>query len=197
LINGVTITGWKHVLSLLKRRGIFLLPIVVAHAAILYLAHLPPDALPASSPEATMQVVFLSDPAADTSTMVRPIAAPDLLPIAPRPVPQPNAPVIDAGADPDVSAAGTRAPFAIDPDKENCSYANAAGLAPGDGATTVLLVEVLDTDKIGSVSVDVSGGTEAIDKAAMRFVRELTWVGGQSEGKPVPMKVRFAVHLQC
>ena len=76
-------------------------------------------------------------------------------------------------------------------------FAIQAGLSSGQGATVVLRIEVLDDNEAGRIVVEVSGGSAAIDTAAIAFARAMPWIGAVVDGKPVPMEVRYAVHLQA
>jgi len=76
-------------------------------------------------------------------------------------------------------------------------FAAQAGLAAGQGATVVLRVEVLDDNELGLVVVEVSGGSPAIDAAAISYAHAMPWIGAVVDGKSVPMQVRYAVHLQA
>ena len=75
-------------------------------------------------------------------------------------------------------------------------FAIQAGLSSGQGATVVLRVEVLDDNEPGRILVEVSGGSAVIDAAAIAYARTMPWIGAVVDGKPVPMEVRYAVHLQ-
>jgi TonB family protein len=70
-----------------------------------------------------------------------------------------------------------------------------AGLAENIQATAVLRIEVLSDGRAGSVIVERSGGSDAIDAAAVDYVRCLTWIPGYLSGQAVPITIRMAVHL--
>jgi TonB family protein len=79
---------------------------------------------------------------------------------------------------------------------DSAPYARAAGLAAGTGATVVLRLEILDSGEVGRVEVEVSGGADAIDQAAIAYVRVLPWAGGMIDGRPASMWIRWGVRLQ-
>lgn len=76
-------------------------------------------------------------------------------------------------------------------------YVREAALAPGQGATVVLRVEVLDTGKPGRIEVDVSSGNAGIDEAAVGYARTQRWYAGRTTGAPRTMWIRWAVRLQA
>jgi TonB family protein len=81
------------------------------------------------------------------------------------------------------------------PDVAPPEYAQQAGLQPGTRALVILRVEVRSDGMVGTITVERSGGSEAIDVAAANFVRTLTWIPAHEYGKPVAMTMRFAVQL--
>lgn len=91
-------------------------------------------------------------------------------------------------------AAGPGAPDLL---PESRPFAVKAGLLEGQGATVVLRVEVIDDNEAGRIVVEVSGGSPEIDAAAIAYARAMPWIGAVVDGKPVPMEVRYAVHLQA
>jgi hypothetical protein len=80
---------------------------------------------------------------------------------------------------------------------DSTPFAIQAGLSSGQGATVVLRVEVLDDNEAGRIVVEVSSGSAVIDAAAIAYARAMPWIGAVVDGKPVPMEVRYAVHLQA
>jgi TonB family protein len=73
--------------------------------------------------------------------------------------------------------------------------AQRAGLSTGQSATVVLRIQVLAHGRAGDVAVERTGGSEAIDAAAIEYVRQLTWMAGRRGGEPVAMTIRLAVNL--
>jgi hypothetical protein len=45
--------------------------------------------------------------------------------------------------------------------------------------------------------VEISGGSAAVEAAAIAYARAMPWIGAVVDGKPVVMEVRYAVHLQA
>jgi hypothetical protein len=76
------------------------------------------------------------------------------------------------------------------------AYVKRAGLSPGQGATVVLRVEVLETGEAGRVIVEVSGGSRPIDEAAVEYAQAQRWYAGRVGGVPRRVWIRWAVHLQ-
>jgi hypothetical protein len=94
-----------------------------------------------------------------------------------------------------VIGVGTRAPQVVDAPLDAAPFARSAGLQPGHGAAVVLRIEVLGTGDLGAIIVEASGGTDAIDAAAIDYVRALTWSGGMVDGKPATIWIRWGVWL--
>jgi len=74
-------------------------------------------------------------------------------------------------------------------------YAQQAGVALGRAVTVVLIVEVLRNGSVGSVNIATSGGSLAIDTAAIEFVRSLHWIPGTTDHVAQTMRIRFPVTL--
>jgi TonB family protein len=74
-------------------------------------------------------------------------------------------------------------------------FAQQAGVSLGQAVTVVLIVEVLRDGSVGSVNIAISGGSLAIDAAAIEFVRTLHWVPGTRDHMAQPMRIRFPVTL--
>lgn len=178
-----------------KLRSGPLLGIVVAHVAVVALVVATPGGrIPVVETE--RMVVALERPAVLVTD------DPAILPI-PRPrhrhsASAPSA-LLVADVDPPIFTTvgvGTMVPHrtgnAIDP----APFARRAGLQAGQGATVVLRVEILGSGEVGRVEVEVSGGSEVIDRAAIEFVRALTWEGGMVDGRPTALWVRQGVRLQ-
>jgi TonB family protein len=72
-----------------------------------------------------------------------------------------------------------------------------AALLPGEGATVVLRVEVLDTGEPGRMAVDVSSGSRQVDQAAMDYARQLRWFAGRTGEAAQAMWIRWSVRLQA
>lgn len=91
---------------------------------------------------------------------------------------------------------GTMVPQPADIYVDPTPFAQQAGLPVGLGATIVLRLEVLGSGELGRVEVDVSGGSEAIDAAAVAYARAMPWLAGAIDGRPEAMWIRWGVHLQ-
>jgi len=76
-------------------------------------------------------------------------------------------------------------------------YVEKAALVPGQGATVVLRIEVLDTGAPGRIEVDVSSGSAQVDEAAVGYARAQRWYAGRMAGAPRTMWIRWAVRLQA
>jgi TonB family protein len=72
-----------------------------------------------------------------------------------------------------------------------------SGLRPGEGATVVLRVEVLESGDPGRILVDASSGNRQIDQAAVEFARTQHWYAGRVNGRPRPVWIRWGVRLQA
>jgi TonB family protein len=75
-------------------------------------------------------------------------------------------------------------------------YLQQAGLRPGEGATVVLRIEVLDSGDPGRIEIDASSGSQQVDQAAVDYARIQHWYAGRANGAPRPMWVRWGVRLQ-
>jgi TonB family protein len=107
------------------------------------------------------------------------------------PIPEINRPTIT------VIGVGTRAPHPADASVDATPFVRQAGLRPGEGATVVVRLEVLETGDVGQVEIDVSGGTPEIDRAAIAYAKSWPWTGGLIDGKPATIWVRWGVRLQA
>jgi hypothetical protein len=96
-----------------------------------------------------------------------------------------------------VMGIGTMPPRPEIGDIDPAPFARHAGLRPGEGATVVLRVEVLDSGAVGRVEVDVSGGSAEIDQAAAAYARSVPWIGGMIDGRSATLWVRWGVRLQA
>jgi TonB family protein len=72
-----------------------------------------------------------------------------------------------------------------------------AGLLPGEGATVVLRVEVLESGAPGRIEIDASSGSRQADQAAVSFARIQHWYAGRVNGAPRRMWIRWGVRLQA
>jgi TonB family protein len=95
-----------------------------------------------------------------------------------------------------VLGVGTMPPTPDDGAIDPTQFARRAGLLAGEGATVVLRVEVLGSGELGRIEVDVSGGTDEVDRAAIAYMRAVTWTGGMIEGVPATIWIRWGVRLQ-
>jgi TonB family protein len=75
------------------------------------------------------------------------------------------------------------------------SFARRAGLAPGEGASVVLVVEVLRDGHTGSVELSRGCGHPAIDAAAVAYARLLRWIPGTRDHHAEVMRVNLPVTL--
>lgn len=92
---------------------------------------------------------------------------------------------------------GTMAPYPEADTGVSAEDVRRAGLQEGEGATVVLRVEVYGTGDVGRVEVEVSGGSERVNEAAISYARSLPWAGGKVDGIPETMWVRWGVRLQA
>ncbi len=76
-------------------------------------------------------------------------------------------------------------------------YLQRAGLRPGQGATVVLRIEVLESGDPGRIEVDASSGSGQVDQAAIDYARIQHWYAGRVNGAPRRMWIRWGVHLQA
>ena len=72
-----------------------------------------------------------------------------------------------------------------------------AALLPGEGATTILRIEVLDTGVAGRIEIDTSSGSAQVDQAAVDYARTLHWYAGRANGVPHSMWIRWGIRLQA
>ncbi|MFL6605670.1 MAG: TonB family protein [Steroidobacteraceae bacterium] len=72
-----------------------------------------------------------------------------------------------------------------------------AALLPGEGATVVLRVEVLETGIPGRVEIDVSSGSNQVDQAAVSYARTQRWYAGRVDGLAHSVWIRWGVRLQA
>ncbi len=96
------------------------------------------------------------------------------------------------------NGARAAAPTLRDPNSTDMApYIKEAALLPGEGATVVLRVEVLETGKPGRIEVDASSGSRRIDQAAINYARTQRWYAGRANGIPHAMWIRWGVRLQA
>jgi TonB family protein len=76
-------------------------------------------------------------------------------------------------------------------------YVAQAALLPGEGATVVLRIEVLENGEPGRIEVDNSSGSEQVDRAAINYARTQRWYAGREGDTPTRMWVRWGVRLQA
>jgi TonB family protein len=98
-----------------------------------------------------------------------------------------------------INAAALMASPSIQDDSalDRAQFARDAGLLPGEGATVVLRVEVLETGLAGRVEIDISSGSGQMDRAAVAYTRTRHWSAGRTVGSPHAMWIRFGVRLQA
>lgn len=172
-----------------------LLGIVIAHAAVVALGvAMPGERVPV--PETESLVTVFIQPKIVVSrgpSVARPAIR------VPRAAPLQNDVTIPEVARPtlEIVGVGTMAPRPADMSIDPAPFAQRAGLRAGDGATVVLRVEVLASGEIGRAEVEVSGGSDGIDRAAVAYARALAWIGGMVDGHPSTIWVRWGVRLQA
>jgi TonB family protein len=76
-------------------------------------------------------------------------------------------------------------------------YIKEAALLPGEGATVVLRIEVLDSGEPGDIEIDTSSGSPQVDRAAIEYARTQHWYAGRVNNVPKRMWVRWGVRLQA
>ena len=77
------------------------------------------------------------------------------------------------------------------------SYVQQAALLPGEGATVVLRIEVLESGDPGRIEVDATSGSAQVDQAAVDYARTLHWYAGRMNGVPHATWIRWGVRLQA
>lgn len=75
------------------------------------------------------------------------------------------------------------------------TFARRAGLAPGESASVVLLVEVLRDGHTGSVELFRGCGHPNVDAAAVAYARLLRWIPGTRDHHAEVMRVDLPVML--
>lgn len=75
------------------------------------------------------------------------------------------------------------------------SFARQGGLLPGERALVVLRIQVLSDGRAGGVEVDVSSGSEQVDRAAMDYVRSLTWLPARFNNLAEATWIRMGITL--
>jgi TonB family protein len=75
-------------------------------------------------------------------------------------------------------------------------YLQQAGLRPGEGATVVLRIEVLESGDPGRIEIDASSGSRQVDQAAVDYARIQHWYAARANGAPRSMWIRWGVRLQ-
>jgi len=76
-------------------------------------------------------------------------------------------------------------------------YIKQAALLPGEGATVVLRVEVLETGEPGRIEIDTSSGSRQVDQAVVNYARTQRWYPGRTSGSAHAMWIRWGVRLQA
>lgn len=115
-----------------------------------------------------------------------------------------DAPILPELAPPDVDppivtvvGVGTLPPALGDPLPDSAAFARDAGLLTGEGVTVVLRLEVLGSGDLDHIMVEVSGGNDRLDEAAIAYARALPWTGGMVDGRPQTLWIRWGVRLQA
>ena len=90
-----------------------------------------------------------------------------------------------------VAAPSLKSSVAMEP------FARQAALLPGEGATVVLRVEILESGEPGRMFVDTSSGSRQVDDAAMEYARANRWYSGRVDGSAQPMWIRWGIRLQA
>jgi TonB family protein len=96
------------------------------------------------------------------------------------------------------AAASVAAP-SLDPEPsvDLYPYIVEAALLPGEGATVVLRIEVLEDGSAGQIAIDVSSGSNQVDRAAIAYARAHHWAPAMVAGAPHSMWIRWGVRLQA
>lgn len=76
-------------------------------------------------------------------------------------------------------------------------YIARAALLPGNAATTVLRIEVLESGAPGRIEVDTSSGSRQLDQVAVDYARTQHWYAGRVKGVPHVMWIRWGVRLRA
>ena len=178
-----------------RAHGGILLGVTACHGLLGWLAMTSASGTPLREADDSLVAVFIRPRVIRAPEPERTVTLPMMLSVpvdAPRseiPIPEIDRPTtLMAGV-------GMMAPRPEVDGRDPTPFARRAGLAEGQGATAVLRVEVYGTGDIGRVEVDVSGGSEQINEAAVSYVRSLSWSGGMIDGKPATIWVRIGVRL--
>ncbi len=192
-INAVAL--WHRVTPTFRHRTLVLMPVLVVHLVLIGVAMNMPLALTHALRVEPLTIISI-----EGSPPIPRVTAPisvDVLPIK------------TVAAQPPILAPLEDTPFTtergggrVTPPRPSVladivPFARQAELTPGSGATVVLRVEVYGSGLVGRVGVDVSGGTRALDEAAIAYVRALKWVAGRVDDRSETMWVRWGVRLQA
>jgi TonB family protein len=106
-------------------------------------------------------------------------------------------PRIDFTVDRNVNAAMAAPVLDSDAPVDSSIFVQRAALSPGEGATVVFRIEVLEDGSAGQITIDVSSGSAQIDEAALEFARAHRWIPAVVAGIPKAMWIRWSVRLQA
>ncbi len=184
-------SGWAYAHSTSTSRWAILSLVVTGHAGLLaiFLGTLSHDATPpvfvASAVVKSEAVVELSAPSLTNKLLTIPIAVRLSLAM----------PQIDAAASETDAQNSAPVLASVVPEEMRLALAQRAGLHAQEQVTVLLRIEILATGQVGEVVVERSGGTPAMDAAAMDYVRMLHWIAGRRGGEPAACIIRWGVRL--
>lgn len=181
----------------MRRRLSVLLPVGLMHALFLWMlaATTVNGPAPASLEHLLVTIVETNNPvraSADSSPKVRNIAV----------LQDPSDPSMSLTSLPDVqiqqenSLSVASSPQLLDSESPPTqSFARQGGLLPGERALVVLRIQVLPDGQAGDVEIDVSSGSDQVDRAARDYARALTWVPARLNNLAESMWIRMGVTL--
>jgi TonB family protein len=76
-------------------------------------------------------------------------------------------------------------------------YLQQAGLQPGEGATVLLRIEVLESGAAGRIEIDASSGRQQVDQAAVGYARIQHWDAARINRVPRTVWIRWGVRFQA
>jgi TonB family protein len=182
-----------------RKRSAFVLPLIVcAHVALGWALVTATRVAQPLSPfvvQLMAQVIETNNPAKQ-STGPPPALRPTLILV------DPADPVMGLPPPPRIELAQTNgeavraAPQLLDSSPiDTAPFAKRGGLLPGESAVVVLRIEVLPDGKDGDVQIDVSSGSDQVDRAAIDYARLLEWIPGTFRGTGERTWIRHSVRL--
>jgi TonB family protein len=75
------------------------------------------------------------------------------------------------------------------------TYAQLAGVLPGQVETVLLVIEIFPDGSVGAVSVRQGSGNATVDLAAIQYAKQLRWTPGTIDHRAHVMRIVFPVTL--